>query len=121
MPWRVRGGSMASPTVCSMTKSPLALAKVAYAVAQKSLPTYSSKYSRHDFTQPQLFALLTLRAFLGVDLRGLIAYLADWSDLRRALELKKLPHYSTLSYAEERLRSEERRVGKEGRSRWSWD
>ena len=94
---------MASTTVCPMTKSPLALAKVAYSVAQKSLPTYSSKYSRHDFTQPQLFALLTLRTFLGVDLRGLIAFLGDWSDLRVALELKKLPHYSTLSYAEKRL------------------
>src|SRR5688572_29199463 len=94
---------MASTTVCHMTKSPLALAKVAYSVAQKSLPTYSSKCSRHDFTQPQLFALLTLRTFLGVDLRGLIAFLRDWSDLRVALELKKLPHYSTLSYAEKRL------------------
>lgn len=90
-------------SVCSMTKSPLALAKVAYAVAKKSLPEYSCKYSRRDFTQPQLFALLTLRTFLGVDLRGLIAYLEDWSDLREALELKKLPHFSTLCYAQERL------------------
>lgn len=94
---------MASSTACPMTKSPLALAKVAYSVAQKSLPEYSSKYSRKDYTQHQLFALLTLRTFLGIDLRGLVAYLQDWSDLRQALELKKVPHFSTLSYAEERL------------------
>lgn len=94
---------MAASTVCPMTKSPLALAQVAYAVAQKSLPAYSCKYSRKDFTQAQLFALLTLRTFLGIDLRGLIAFLNDWSDLRQALELKKVPHYSTLCYAQERL------------------
>jgi len=94
---------MASTTVCPMTKSPLALTQVAYAVAQKSLPAYSCKYSRKDFTQHQLFALLTLRTFLGIDLRGLIAFLNDWSDIRQALELKKVPHYSTLCYAQDRL------------------
>lgn len=94
---------MGPNTVCPMTKSPLALARVAYAVAQKSLPAYSSKYSRKDFTQHQLFALLTLRTFMGIDLRGLIAFLSDWSDLRQALELQKVPHYSTLCYAQERL------------------
>lgn len=94
---------MASPTVCPMTKSPVALARVAYGVAQKSLPAYSSKFSRKDYTQHQLFALLSLRIFLGVDLRGLIAFLVDWSDLRKALDLKKIPHYSTLSYAQKRL------------------
>ena len=94
---------MASSTVCPMTKSPVALARVAYHVAQQSLPAYSSKFSRKDFTQPQLFALLSLRVFLGVDLRGLTAFLKDWSDLREALELRKVPHYSTLSYAQKRL------------------
>lgn len=90
-------------TVCPMTKSPLALARVAYSVAQKSLPAYSSKFSKQIFTQHQLFAMLALRTFLRIDLRGLVAFLADWSDLRDALELKKVPHYSTLSYAEGRL------------------
>jgi hypothetical protein len=32
--------------------------------------------------------------------------LAEWSDLRSALELKKVPHYSTLSYAQTRLLGE---------------
>jgi hypothetical protein len=86
-----------------MTKSPLALARTALGVAQKALPSYSSNYSRHDFTQPQLFTLLVLRQFFRTDYRGLISMLEDWSDVRNLLALKKLPHYSTLCYAERRL------------------
>src|SRR5258708_33604156 len=85
------------------TRSPLALARVALAVGEAALPAYGSRFSRRDFTQPQLFALLCLKAFLHQDYRGLIALLADWSDLRQALRLRKLPHYSTLCYAEARL------------------
>ena len=86
-----------------MTKSPVALAKEALAVAQGALPAYSSKYSKKDFTQPQLFAMLALRQFFKTDFRGVVELLRDFSDLRRALKLKKVPHYSTLCYAEQRL------------------
>jgi len=86
-----------------MTKSPLALAKTALRTAKASLPTYSSRYSRHDFTQHQLFAILLLRQFLRTDYRGIIQMLKDFSGLRNALDLKKIPHYSTLCYAEKRL------------------
>ena len=44
-----------------MTKSPLAVAREALAIGQRSLPTYASKFSRKDYTLPQLFALLVLR------------------------------------------------------------
>lgn len=86
-----------------MTKSPLALAQTALETAQRAIPAYSSAYSRHDFTQPQLFTLVVLRQFLKTDYRGLIQMLADWSDIRNLLKLAKLPHYSTLCYAEKRL------------------
>jgi hypothetical protein len=76
---------------------------MALAVGEGALPAYGSRFSRRDFTQPQLFALLCLKVFLHQDYRGLIALLADWSDLRQALRLRKLPHYSTLCYAEARL------------------
>lgn len=46
-----------------MTKSPVALAKQAMAIAQKPLPPYSVRRSRHDFTQTQLFAIPVLREF----------------------------------------------------------
>jgi len=86
-----------------MTKSPLALARTALAVAGQALPAYASKYSEHDFTQHQLFALLVLRAFLRTDYRGLEELLRDWSDLRQARALKKVPDHSTLRKAEQRL------------------
>jgi len=40
---------------------------------------YGSRFSKHDFTQPQLFVLLTLRQFLRIDYRGLVTLLAEWS------------------------------------------
>ena len=86
-----------------MTKSPRAVAREALRLAQGALPTYSSKFSRKDFTQHQLFALLVLREFLKQDYRGLEQLLTDWSDLRRALGLKKVPDHSTLQKAEQRL------------------
>jgi hypothetical protein len=86
-----------------MTKSPLALARAALSISQKALSPYSSKYSRHDFTQPQIFAMLVLRQFFRMDYRGLIQLLKDFSDLRQVLGLKKVPNFSTLCYAEERL------------------
>jgi hypothetical protein len=86
-----------------MTKSPVRLARQALAVARAALPEYSSKYSRKDFTQHQLFALLALRQFLKTDYRGLEHILADWSDLRHALGLAKVPDHSTLQKAAGRL------------------
>jgi hypothetical protein len=90
-------------TTRKMTKSPLALAREALAVAREALPAYSSKYSRQDYTQHQLFALLALREFLKVDYRGLEQQLKEWSDLREALGLAKVPDHSTLQKAARRL------------------
>ncbi len=72
-------------------------------VARDALPAYSSKRSRKDYTQHQLFAILVLRQFLQTDYRGIIEWLRDGSDLRQVLQLQRLPHYSTLCYAEQRL------------------
>jgi len=86
-----------------MTQSPVALAQMALKAAQEGIETYSSHFSRKDFTQPQLFAILALQQFFSTDYRGVIQYLHDFSDLRQALKLKRVPHYSTLCYAEKRL------------------
>src|SRR5215831_3959225 len=86
-----------------MTRSPLRLAETALATARQVLPPYSSKFSRKDFTQHQLFALLVLREFLKQDYRGLEQLLRDWSDLRQALRLAKVPDHSTLQKAAQRL------------------
>lgn len=87
-----------------MTKSPVALAREALALAQHALDPYSSARSRHDFTQPQLFAILALRQFFRTDYRGVAQLLEDLSDLREVLMLKKVPHFTTLQKAEQRLR-----------------
>jgi len=86
-----------------MTKSPMALVKQALRSAKAGLSAYSSHYSRHDYTQHQLFAILVLCRFLKTDYRGIIQMLKDFSDLRKVLGIKKVPHYSTLCYAEKGL------------------
>ena len=86
-----------------MTKSPVALAREALKVGQSGLARYSGRFSRRDFTQPQLFAILVVRQFFKTDYRGVVQLLEDLSDLRKVLHLKKVPHYSTLCYAEKRL------------------
>lgn len=86
-----------------MTKSALSVARDALAAGQAALPPYASRTSRHDYTQPQLFALLVLRQFLNTDYRGIVALAAEWSDLRRVLGLSRVPHYSTLAHAAPRL------------------
>ena len=86
-----------------MTKSPRAVAREALRLAQEALPAYSSRFSRKDYTQHQLFALLALKTFFKADYRGLVALLEDFAELREDLGLDKLPHYSTLCKAAGRL------------------
>jgi len=92
---------MKTPT--PMTKSPRAVAREALRLAQQSLPPYSAVRSRKDYTQHQLFAILALKTFLKVDYRGVEAFLEDFAEIRDDLGLTKVPHYSTLNYAEQRL------------------
>jgi hypothetical protein len=87
----------------STTKSAVALAREALALAKRTLPRYSSRFSRKEYTQHQHFAILVLRQFLRTDYRGVSQMLSEWSELREALELSQVPHYSTLCYAEQRL------------------
>jgi hypothetical protein len=86
-----------------MSKSAVRVAREALAAGRSALPEYGSRYSRRDYTQPQLFALLVLRQFLRTDYRGVVTLVAEWSELRRALGLAKVPHYSTLAHASRRI------------------
>lgn len=86
-----------------MTKSPRAVAREALRLAQDALPAYSSARSRKDCTPHQLFAVLAVKTFLKTDYRGVVQVLADLAELRAGLGLTKVPHHSTLSYAERRL------------------
>jgi hypothetical protein len=86
-----------------MTKSLRKVACEAYALGRDALPDYTCPTSRQDYTQAQLFAILALKTFLKTDYRGVVAVLSDFAELRRDLGLVKVPHYSTLCYAEQRL------------------
>src|SRR5437660_8702584 len=90
-------------TESPMTTSPRAVAREALRLAREALPAYSSKFSRQDFTQHQLFALAALKTFLKTDYRGLTQMLADFGELRADLGLDKVPHYSTVCKAVQRL------------------
>jgi hypothetical protein len=85
------------------TKDPIALARAALEAGKEALAEYSCPKSPHKFTQPQLFAILVLKQFFKLDYRGVVAWLSRWSELREALDLQRVPHYSTLCYAEGRL------------------
>ena len=85
------------------TKNPIALARAALEAGKDTLPDYSNLKSPHKFTQPQLFAILVLKQFFKIDYRGLVEWLGQWSELREVLQLERVPHYSTLCYAERRL------------------
>ena len=85
------------------SKSPKAVALVAYATAKHALPLYAHEKSPKKFTQPQLIACLVLKEFLTTDYRGIREILIDSSDLRTVLELKEVPHFTTLQKAAHRL------------------
>src|SRR5438128_1057516 len=90
-------------TTRPMSKSPMAVARIALQVGQQALPAYSSKYSPQRYTQAQLLACLVLTQFFKIDYRGICALLSDFSDLRDVLGLDRVPHYTTLWYAHQRL------------------
>src|SRR5512136_1007499 len=90
-------------TMRVMSKSPVQVAKEAVEAASQCLPPYSAKHSPKKFTQHQLFAIAALRQFFRVDYRGITAILSDWNELRELLQLKNVPHFSTVAYAEKRF------------------
>ena len=87
----------------TMTKSALDLARTALSIGMKALAPYSSKFSRRDFIQAQHFAMLAVRQFFQADYRKTTQILSEWSDLREVLELKKVPHWTSLQKAHQRL------------------
>ena len=85
------------------SKSPRRVLLAAYEIGQRSLPQYSHRFSPKKFTLPQLFACLVLRSFLKTDYRGVVEFLNDCPDLRLTIELKNVPHFTTLQKACKRL------------------
>jgi transposase len=85
------------------SKSPKKVVRTALRVAARVLSEYSHHMSPKKFTQPQLFACLVLKLFFKRDYRGIVILLADMPELRRAIGLKAVPHYTTLQKAAQRI------------------
>jgi transposase len=85
------------------SKSPKAVLLTAHRVGRERLRTYSHLFSPKKFTQPQLFACLVLKEFLRLDYRKLSALLADCPKLAAAIDLEKVPHFTTFQKAHDRL------------------
>jgi hypothetical protein len=87
----------------AISKSPLRVAREALVTAQRSLPYYAHRFSPHVYSQPQLFTCLVLKTFFKTDYRGIVAILDDMPELCALLELKSIPHFTTLQKASWRL------------------
>ena len=75
----------------------------AYALATACLTKRRSKFSRKDFTDPQLFACLVLREHQRKSYRGLVALLQDCPQWCSDIGLMKVPDRNTLCRAFHRL------------------
>lgn len=80
-------------------KSPRRVLRWAFALAKRFLRDHSSKFSRQDFTRPQLFACLVLREHQKKSYRGVEALLEDCPDWRADIGLKRTPDHNTLCQA----------------------
>lgn len=76
---------------------------VALAAGKEAFSDYSHKFSPKKFTRPQLFACLVLKEFEKKDYRGVCQLLTDCPELRNAIELKTVPHFTTVQKAGQRL------------------
>jgi hypothetical protein len=85
--------------------------RAAYQLACGALPRYFSKFSRHDFTVPQLFACLIVKEHQRKTYRDVEALLRDASHWCRDIGMKKVPDHNTLCRAFHALNLR-RRTGK---------
>jgi hypothetical protein len=74
----------------------LPFAGVALQVASAVLPTYRTRFSKHQFTQPQLLAILCLMRYEDWAFREAEVRLREHSELRAVLRLSSVPDYTTV-------------------------
>ncbi|HEV8379776.1 MAG TPA: transposase [Tepidisphaeraceae bacterium] len=78
----------------------------AWHLAGCKLRRYYNKYSRHDFTLPQLFACLVVRELLRLSYRKLEQFLQDSAEWIADLGMSRMPDHNTLCRAAARLLQE---------------
>ena len=80
-------------------KSPRKVMHAAYQLASGVLPKYFSKFSRHDFTVPQLFACLIVKEQQRKTYRDVEALLRDAPQWCHDIGMRKVPDHNTLCRA----------------------
>src|SRR3954451_9773382 len=80
-------------------KSPRMVMLRAHHLGKQVLPEYACKFSRHDFTLPQLFACLVLREHQKKSYRGVEALLRDSPEWCAAIGMSGVPDHNTLCRA----------------------
>ena len=73
--------------------------RFAYELGRRCLPAHASKFSRKDYTLPQLFACLVVREHQRKSYRGVEALLRDCRHWCRGIGMKKVPDHNTLCRA----------------------
>src|SRR5712691_10794010 len=74
----------------------LPFARVAWDVSHAILPPYRSRFSKHQFTQPQLLAILCLMRYEDWTFREAEVRLREHSELRATLRLSSVPDHTTV-------------------------
>jgi len=74
----------------------LPFARMALDVASTVLPTYRTRFSKHQFTQPQLLAILCLMRYEDWTFREAEVRLREHGELRAVLRLSSVPDYTTV-------------------------
>ena len=74
----------------------LPFAHVALKVATQVLPPYRTRFSKHQFTQPQLLAVLCLMRYEDWTFREAEVRLREHQELRAVLQLPGVPDHTTL-------------------------
>jgi hypothetical protein len=66
-------------------------------VFKDSLPAYSCRKSKHTYKQHQLAVIWCLMKYLKTDYRRIVELLGLMPAMRQAIELKQLPHFTTVN------------------------
>jgi hypothetical protein len=82
-------------------------ARLALEVSQAVLPAQRTKFSKRQFSQPQLLAVLCLMRYEDWTFREAEVRLSEHAELRSALQLTSVPDYTTLYRFLTRLREED--------------
>jgi hypothetical protein len=78
------------------SQSPRTVMRQAWELASRLWPSFSNKFSRHDFTLAQLFACLVVREMLKLSYRKAEALLRDSPEWLADIGMKQVPDHNTL-------------------------